>query len=178
MRLPCLLVALLASPALAQYTLATERFEVLFPEAPTPEERVQSTPLGTLTTRSWTLTLDADTWVLAVTEYPRAVVARFGATGLLATARDQAVATVNGTLERDEAVELEPHVPWAPFPGREFHARSPVGAQLTARVYLVGAAVYQLVRVRLARSTDEASFQVFTGSFRIRPAWPRAPAPR
>lgn len=169
MRLPCLLAVLAAGPALAQHTLATGRFEVLFPDAPTLEERQATTALGTFLTRSWTLELGPDTWILAETEYPRGVLERFGVAALLATARDEAVGTVAATLEQETPVELEPQVPWAPFPGVELHARSPVGALVSARIYLVDTRLYQLIRVRLARSADEASFEVFTGSFRIRP---------
>jgi hypothetical protein len=151
-------------------------YSISFPGTPTTSSRTDQTGIGPVKSSVVTVELPHQSFTLAITEYPLDLVKKSQPAKMLEGARDGAVANVQGTLDKDIAVQLDSGDPKKKWPGREFTAHTSK-AVMASRLYLVNNKLYSLLLVRDQTVTDDADFTRFADSLKLKgPEKPEKPS--
>jgi hypothetical protein len=143
-------------------------FRVSFPAPPHQEASMQETGAGLAATTTWSLApSEGEYLAVSATHFPEGTVSTNAPEKVLAGARDGALANVQGTLVREEAVRVRgPRGGKPSYPGLDYQATSGQGLRVSTRLLVVGDTLYQLLYVRTGE--DDAPFRQLVGSFALR----------
>ncbi|MEM1309923.1 MAG: hypothetical protein AAF892_02900 [Cyanobacteria bacterium P01_D01_bin.71] len=135
---------------------------------PAPLEQTQQsveTPVGPVEIYTFTAEADETAYVVAYSDYPLEMVREIDPQELLDSSRDGAVANLGGTLETEEAIDLDGN------PGRSLvistEANQAQPATINSRIYLVDNRLYQILVVTPEGTDATESSAAFLDSFNL-----------
>jgi hypothetical protein len=154
------------------YTAPDGSFSVRLPEQPEVQEQTIETAEGDVTLVIYTVEGKEAAWLVSTNTMPPITAAAITSgdeevvAQILEGGRDGALANINGTLDREEAIEIDGN------PGLEVHFTAPGNEEAgideirgAARIILVGPTLYQVMLMTTPEGIDE-TVQPYLESFR------------
>jgi hypothetical protein len=153
-------------PGWTTYTSTEGRFAVDLPGPPRQQSQTLNTAVGPVQMYTYMHEFagGARAYMISFNDYPAAMIQRGNSQRMLDGARDGIVRNLDGTVLNER------HFNFGRYPARELQIRVPrQHAVVTARVYLVGARLYQTLA--LSRENDPVGGEntYFLQSFRLTP---------
>jgi hypothetical protein len=168
MRFRTSLIAAVAVLAAAQvsaqgfkaFTSPPGRFTINGPGTPQEKSSDVKTAAGTVKLHQFVFTSGARAFIASYTDYPSSP-PKGGEAKMLKSAEDGFVRNVQGTVTRAKAIKLGAH------PGREFDLKTANNLEMSARIYLVGPRLYQVVVGSPVGQHGPTETKAFLDSFRL-----------